>query len=112
MSAAHACSLPSRHAWIKRLSLHVASGPRRSRGRRLLRFLASLGGTGWPPAPEQLLDVPQRVMVENRRPQVAKALRRADEDIGADKADNRQMLRHQFLHAVVQTLAQLHIARG
>ena len=45
-------------------------------------LLVSLRRTGRPPAPEQLLDVPKRVMVENSRPEVAQPLRRADEHAG------------------------------
>src|SRR6185295_10373492 len=95
---------------MRRLSLQATLGPRNGRGRGDL--FVSLRGTGWPPAPEQLLDVPKGVMVENGRPEVAQSLRRPNEHIRADEADDRQVLRDQLLDAIVQALAKLDVAGG
>src|SRR5688500_8770637 len=108
MRADQACSFPFRQALMRRPSFHVTSGSRSRRVRRVLP--SSSRRTGGPPAPEQLLDVPKRVMVENGRPQIAQSLCRTGEHARTDEADDGQILRDQFLHAVVQTLAQLDIA--
>src|SRR5437879_5826290 len=95
-SADHAWSLPLRHARTRRASLHVMLGRRNRRARRGVRV--SPRRTRGPPAPEQFLDVPQRVMVEDRGPEVAQPLRHADENAGTGKADDGQILRDQLLH--------------
>ena len=94
---------------MSRASLHVTSGAEEpSRAAWCARV--HCGAPDGLRAPEQLLDVPERVMVENRRPEVAQSLRRADEHAGADEADDRQVLRDQLLHAIVEALAELRIA--
>src|SRR5205085_12016892 len=68
-SADHARSSPFRQPRMRRASLHVRCGPL---GKRKGAGLPdSSRGTGRIPAPEQLLDVQERVMVENRRMQIA-----------------------------------------
>ena len=50
-------------------------------------------------------------MIENRRPEVPESLRRADQHVRADQADDRQVLGDQLLHAIVQALADLKVPR-
>src|SRR6266446_6248281 len=100
-SADHARWSPSRHARTRRSSFHPGSGPpcvgpsapapsRRANGSLL--------------TPEQLLDVPERVVIEDCRPKVAQRPMGADEHVWTDQEDQRQILRDQHLHPIVQLL--------
>src|SRR4051812_8842102 len=102
ISADHACSSPARQVRTSRSSLHVMSG---SRNRAAIRFRvpSSWRGTGPPLRPEQFLDIPQCMIVEDGGPEVTEPLLRADEDIGTHEARDRLILRHEVLHPIVLT---------
>src|SRR5215510_10180886 len=106
MSVFHACSSPSRQARTRRSSLHPTCGPCASSARPPA---FSRRATGSLLMPVQLLDVPERVVIENRRPEIPQPLLGADQDVGTDQEDEWQILRHQLLHTVVQALARVRI---
>src|SRR5882762_715309 len=103
ISADHACSSPLRHAFTRRSSLHPVFGP--CVGSRLVPVVFSRSATGPLLTPEQLLDVPEDVGVEDSRPKVAQPFIGTDENVGADQEDEWQILRDQLLHLVVKPLA-------
>src|SRR5258708_22931244 len=53
----------------------------------------------------QLLDIPQHVRLEDRRMKIPDALFGAYENVRAGHKNHRLILRHDFLHAVVELLA-------
>src|SRR5688572_28126652 len=112
ISAAHACSLPSRHARTRRSSLHATWGPRVSAGGRLVPVVLSRRATGPLLAPEQFLDVPERLVIENCRSKVTQRLVSADQDIGTDQGDDRQVLHNQLLDPVIEALTLGGVERG
>src|SRR3954468_8036242 len=111
MSAGHARSSPARQALTRRSSLQLTSGPRGVETERL-GWPSSWGGTGPPLLPEQFLDVPEREVAENRRPEVAPPPFWADEHTGTDETRDRQVLRHQLLHPIVETFPSPRVERG
>src|SRR5262245_46973201 len=60
---------------------------------------------------EQALDVPERVVIEHRRLEVAEIGARADKHVRRREEDERQLLRHDRLNAIEQALALARIER-
>src|SRR6266850_3218524 len=104
ISADHACSSPSRQAFTRRSSLHPVFGPCVSS--RLVPVTFSRRATGPLLTPEQFLDVPEGVGIEDCRPKVAQPFIGTDENVGADQEDKWQVLRDELLHRVVEPLAR------
>src|SRR5262245_24670846 len=108
MSVFHACSSPSRQARTRRSSLHPTCGPGASSARPPS---FSRRATGSLLMPVQLLDVPERVVIENGGTEIPESLLGADQYVGTDQEDEWQILRDQLLHFVVEPLARVRINR-
>src|SRR5215510_13935258 len=108
MSVFHACSSPSRQARTRRSSLHPTCGPCASSARPPP---FSRRATGSLLMPVQLLDVPERMVIENGRPEISQPLLGADQDVRTYQEDEWQILRDELLHTVVHTLARVGIDR-
>src|SRR5439155_19172003 len=61
-------------------------------------------GARSPAGPEELLNVPQRVVIQYGGPEIAQSFLGANQNIGAHQAHKGQVLRHQLLHPVIEAL--------
>src|SRR5439155_13118587 len=100
ISADHAGSLPARHARTSRSSLHPRCGSPTS----LDRGEVALSGRATRPlfTPKQLVDVPQRMVIEERGPEIAERPVGAHQHVRAGEKDHREILGDQLLDAVIQ----------
>src|SRR5271167_2337976 len=106
ISADQASSLPRRHSRTRRVSGHAARTFSRVAvfWTAFLRALATL-------AHIKLFQVPQRVRIQNRRPEISHTVFRANENVRTDETNHRQIFRNDFLHPVVELLALCEVER-
>src|SRR5438128_12268523 len=66
-------------------------------------FCFSSCGARSPAGPEELLTVPQRVVVQDGGPEIAQPLLGPDQNIGAYETHKGEVLRHQLLDPIIET---------
>src|ERR1700722_4161629 len=108
ISADHASSLPCRHSFTKRISGHASFNSSRVEilgGAMAVARFARLS------VDVELFNVPQRVRIENRRPEISDAILGPCQDVGARQTDHRQILGNDLLNPIVQA-SSLPIIQG